>query len=221
MENRWFEAVDIYCERLSSGFWAEPVNSVTNIFFLLTSFMAFRLWQKSASRSWDMLALAILIGIVGVGSFIFHTVATKWASLADVIPIAIYIHFGLALFLYRIMKFDLMFTMLGTFFYFIFGVGLQRIVPPDFFNRSGQYSGAILLLLLMAAFAYIRKVPSARYFLMGFIIFGISLIFRSMDMPMCAEFPLGLHFMWHLLNAVVMYVVYKGIMSYSRLSVKV
>lgn len=216
-QNNWFEPVDIYCERLSPDFWAEPLNAISNIFFIIAAFMAFRLWQRSAARSWDLLTMSGLMAVVGIGSFLFHTVATRWASLADVIPIAIFIHFGLGVFLFRVMKLDLMWAMLGAFLYLVFGMGLQKVVPPEFFNRSGQYASAVLLLLLISIAAYIKHVPSAKYFLGAFILFIVSLYFRSMDNAWCAMIPYGVHYMWHFLNSVVMYFVFKGVISYSHI----
>jgi len=35
MQNWLFEPLDIYCERVGSGFWDEPLNAITNISFLL------------------------------------------------------------------------------------------------------------------------------------------------------------------------------------------
>jgi hypothetical protein len=38
-------------------------------------------------------------------------------------------------------------------------------------------------------------------------IFLLSLTFRTIDKAACASFPLGTHFLWHLLNALVLYVL--------------
>ena len=65
-----------YCERTGAGFWAEPVNAMTN--------------------------LAFLVAAVGVGSFLWHTFATPWAEWADVIPIGLFIAVFLASFLRRV-----------------------------------------------------------------------------------------------------------------------
>jgi hypothetical protein len=39
------------------------------------------------------------------------------------------------------------------------------------------------------------------------VIFAISLTFRTVDIAICPQFPLGTHFIWHILNAVVLYVL--------------
>jgi hypothetical protein len=225
MENYWDQSVDIYCERLSAAFWAEPINALSNIFFLMAAFSSYRLWRKSAYANllygWDMLTLIALMTIIGIGSFLFHTIATRWAGLADVLPIALFIHFGFGVFLYRVAKAGLLWSMLGVFIFGLAGFGLQKIIPAEFVNRSVQYIPAATLLLGLSIWCYVKRVPSAKYFLRACLIFGISLTLRSLDMAICEQLPIGIHYMWHFLNSLVLFYVFKGIISYSHLSVKV
>ena len=39
-------AIDIYCERIDTAFWAEPVNAVTNLAFILAALYGWRLAAK-------------------------------------------------------------------------------------------------------------------------------------------------------------------------------
>ncbi len=221
LNNNWHDTVDIYCERLSPAFWAEPVNAITNIFFILAAVFALRLWKNSAARTWDSLVLAILMLVVGVGSFTFHTVATRWAGLADVLPIAFFIHFSFGVFLYRVANAGLMVSMLGVFLFGLYSVGIQKVIPPEILNRSGQYMGAVTLLLGISLYCYVARIPSMKYFVLALLTFAVSLTLRSFDMAICESFPIGIHFMWHVLNSIVMFFVFKGIISYSRVSVSV
>ena len=50
-----------------------------------------RLFTPTVLRAW-LLAMLLLIG---VGSFAFHTLATRWAGALDVLFIALYLHFYL------------------------------------------------------------------------------------------------------------------------------
>ena len=71
------EHIDLYCERSSPEFWAEPINALTNASFLIA---AGAIWFTSRRSDtivpavWLFIALAAAIGI---GSFVFHTVATS------------------------------------------------------------------------------------------------------------------------------------------------
>ena len=40
--------------------------------------------------------------------------------------------------------------------------------------------------------------------------FVVSLAFRTMDQAVCPAFPLGTHFIWHLLNAGVLYILLRA-----------
>lgn len=42
----WVAAVDIYCERTSAGFWAEPINALSNLSFPLGA-----LWAAVLARA--------------------------------------------------------------------------------------------------------------------------------------------------------------------------
>ncbi|PDT45635.1 hypothetical protein [Sinorhizobium fredii] len=51
--------------------------------------------ETSKDGGWAMLAacvLAILTASVGVGSFLFHTLANSWSLIADILPIAVVIY---------------------------------------------------------------------------------------------------------------------------------
>jgi len=39
------------------------------------------------------------------------------------------------------------------------------------------------------------------------MIFTVSLALRTIDLAACETFPVGTHFLWHLLNAAVLYVL--------------
>ena len=86
------ERLNNYCERLGPEFWSEPLNAVTNAAFLVAALLAFVLWRRKTPDDAVGLILILIVFLTGVGSFLFHTVATRWALLADVIPIALFIH---------------------------------------------------------------------------------------------------------------------------------
>ena len=88
----WRDPVIDYCERRDHGFWSEPVNALTNIAFLLAAAAAFALWRRRRETDYPALALIVVTALVGVGSFVFHTVATRGAMLFDVVPIAVFIY---------------------------------------------------------------------------------------------------------------------------------
>ncbi|MEG4207359.1 hypothetical protein QUA20_25970 [Microcoleus sp. Pol7_A1] len=82
--------IDLYCERLIPGLWSEPLNAISNVSFIIAAWAIWQLAQRHHKISpgiWILIALATSIGI---GSFLFHTFATRWANLLKVIPILLF-----------------------------------------------------------------------------------------------------------------------------------
>jgi hypothetical protein len=46
-------------------------------------------------------------------------------------------------------------------------------------------------------------------------LFALSLAFRVVDLPICPAFPTGTHFVWHLLNALVLYVLLRAAIAHA------
>ena len=78
----WTAPVDIYCERLGPGFWAEPLNAVTNASFLIAAFICWRMAAARGRFHGMTRALILILATIGVGSFLFHTFAERWAGAA-------------------------------------------------------------------------------------------------------------------------------------------
>jgi len=89
----WSEKFFAYCERASDAqFWAEPFNAVSNVAFLIAAAAAAFYLARTADAATRRVewALVVIVFIIGIGSFLFHTYATRWASVADTAPIGIF-----------------------------------------------------------------------------------------------------------------------------------
>lgn len=208
----WFEPIAGYCERGSPAFWAEPVNAVSNAAFLVAGTVAFRRARTVDDR--PAAALALLTAIVGVGSFLFHTLAVRWAMLADVVPIAVFIHAYFFLAMVRFLRFGLVAAAAATLAFAGFGFGLVPALDAAagrsveaLTNGSVDYLPAVLALLGVAVGLRWLGDPSstARRLAALALLFGVSLALRTMDRSVCARVPVGTHALWHLLNAGILF----------------
>ena len=200
----WWVPIDLYCERTDASFWAEPANALTNMAFLIAAAAAFWLWRRAGSRDWPALALIIVVVAVGIGSFAFHTLATRGAVLADVIPIAIFIYGYLLLALRRFLRLLAGVSVAIVVVYAAGAEALSRLAPPDTLNGSIGYLPALVALIVVARAA---RGHARRGLELAVLIFTVSLALRTIDLAVCDTFPLGTHFLWHLLNATVLYVL--------------
>jgi hypothetical protein len=200
----WSAPIDLYCERTDVSFWAEPANALTNAGFLIAAAVAFLLWRRAGGRDWPALALIVVVVAVGLGSFTFHTVATRGAMLADVIPIAIFIYGYLLLALRRFLHLSAGVAIAIVVGYAAGAQALSWLAPPRALNGSIDYLPALVAMVAMARVTHGR---ARRDLELAVMIVTVSLALRTIDLAACEIFPVGTHFLWHLLNAVVLYVL--------------
>jgi Ceramidase len=205
-------AVDNYCERTDPSFWSEPLNALTNAAFLVAAATAVVLWRRADKQDWPSLWLIAVAAIVGIGSFLFHTFANRWSLLADVIPIAVFIYSYFLLALRRYLGLGIVAAVLVTACFAAFNMNFDRIwyavVGPYSLNGSIGYLPAATALMVIGGAALSKRADMAgRGLLLAAAIFAVSLTFRSIDEAACATLPMGTHFLWHTLNAVVLFVL--------------
>ena len=218
-----------YCERgLDPSFWAEPFNALSNLGFIAAGIFAAR---ELAARPADegktfRWALTVTVFIIGIGSFLFHTLATPLSATADVAPIGVFMLAYLAYALYRFvgMPVWLILPALGGFAWLIRqAMQLQcgQIDIPvlgtilentNCLNGSTGYLPALGAMLLIGFWLVVRRHPSAPYVLAASVVFMLSVTFRTMDRLWCHDFTfaghvIGTHFLWHLLNSTTLYLL--------------
>lgn len=204
----WSRPVDIYCERTDPSFWAEPVNALTNAAFLIAAIVAFVQWRRAGERDWPVAILIALVAVIGVGSFIFHTVATQDAQLFDIVPIALFIYAYLFFALCRFLGLGLFAAIVLLVAFAALSVAEGLLVPAHALNGSHAYLPALAATLVIGWLA--RHRPAGPFILGAGGTLLLSLVFRTVDSAVCAGFPLGTHFLWHLLNAAVLYLLLRA-----------
>jgi len=217
--------LDNYCERAGdASLWAEPLNAVTNLAFILAALLVARALRCHPERSEgspamgegilrvaqndkkiDLWLLAAALFSIGVGSGLWHLFATKETMLADVIPIAIFINIYLLSALRRLFALRWLLVLLLWGGYQAVSVAAQLTLPADMWHGSVMYLPTFAALAVMTVAFFLRKSAFARVFLLVMLVWTASLIFRTADLEICGSFPVGTHFLWHILNAWVLW----------------
>ncbi|MDX1711549.1 MAG: ceramidase domain-containing protein [Rhodovibrionaceae bacterium] len=207
MPGDWTATIDIYCERVGQAFWAEPVNAITNAAFIVAAALVFLRQRRDGTLEAGSGILLALMAAIGIGSFLFHTVATRWAALADTLPILLFILVYLALTLRR--GFGLSWVVAGALtLAFVpasaaLASGLSSVVGGALGGSQG-YLPAFLALLIVGFILHLRGHQTGGGLMLAAGLFAVSLTFRTLDQKLCAAVPFGTHFMWHVLNAVLL-----------------
>lgn len=157
--------IDIYCERIEPGLWAEPLNAITNLAFIIAAFLLIRMILRSDPAIRRFAAAPAWVCALGVAGVL----------------------------------------------------GLAMAVPPLTGFRGGSYVAALTALVIIGGFLkFGPKHAGGTALLMAAAIFAVSLTFRTVDAPICAAVPIGTHFMWHLLNGCVLFIVVRALVLFGR-----
>jgi Ceramidase len=204
----WTSQIDVYCERTDFAFWSEPLNALTNLAFLVAAALLWRA-QSAAGSPVDARdrALPVLIAAIGVASFLFHTLATVWAALADKLTILAFAAYFLFLFLFRVAQFRTASALVWACVFAGLSYAFPKLMPGAAAAGSAGYLPYLVALLLIGAYLWRRQRAAARAVLGATLLFVLALALRTADPAVCHSIPTGTHFLWHVLNAVVLYVL--------------
>ena len=214
----WFKPLDEYCERVGPAFWAEPLNAVSNFAFLFAFLLAFQMCRRqSAGRGgfW----LTGLLAAVGIGSFLYHTVANLWSMFADIIPIYIFqislvVLYGAAFANHHGKPKSAGITLVLSFF-IVATVAFLK-VPREIANGSFAYASSLLTITLLAIGQYYLGGRRSTTLLLASALFAVAIVFRTMDEAICQHFQLGTHFLWHGINAAVLFLAICAYLQMTR-----
>lgn len=195
----WFRRLDNYCERIDPSYWSEPLNAVSDAAFLVAALLC---WRMPGARSDPGARLLIaILAAIGVGSYLFHTHARGWALIPDVVPIQAFI---------------LVYFWLATtrFFGLLGWAGLAAVVLfVPFDNLAARAVATVTVgrlrprtdpdrrLRLRAPPPGPRHRPRPRHRRRSP---RPLLFFRTVEAAICAAVPVGTHFIWHLLNGLML-----------------
>ncbi len=197
----WLAAVDGYCERVGPGYWAEPLNALTNLAFVLAAAV---MWPRVRGLPLGR-AMCAVLAVIGVGSWLFHTHANRLTGVMDVAPIAVFILLYVFAAARDFLGLRPLLAGLVAAGFVPWAVVLTPVFAAlPFFGISAFYWPVPLLILVFAGLLVRRAPATSRGLALGAGILVFSLVFRSLDQAACAAFPVGTHFMWHLLNAVML-----------------
>lgn len=203
--------VDLYCERLASGLLAEPVNAATNIAFFVAAWVLWRQARREGSGSGELSMLIGLMVAIGIGSGLFHTFAETWAMVLDVVPILLFQLAFLWIYSRRVIGWQgwSAAALVGGFLL----ASLYAREFPHLLNGSLTYALAITAILALGTYHWLAQKPARLLLIAAAGVFAVSLFFRTIDEAVCPQFPLGTHFLWHLLDAVVLYLCGRSLLA--------
>lgn len=195
----------IYLETLEGRLPVEPFNTFSNLIFLvLIMYWGFKVY-KNPSRHRFLAWVLPIIGISYIGGTIYHATRSHefWLRL-DWMPIMFLCATLVVYFIFKLVepwwqRLLWVFVLLGASF-------LLRILPlPSGLRISLGYiitAGTILVPIIW--YLINTKGKYLGLLVTAFVIFGVAIFFRSIDLHQ-NFFPMGTHWLWHLLGGIAVH----------------
>ena len=220
MQQSTLTFLDSYCERAGqAGLFSEPLNVFTNLAFTLAAILAYKALRRSGDAGFravgDLWVLMLALFSIGIGSGLWHIEPTGATLLADVLPIAFFINLFIISALRRLFGCSWWMTFGCWGIYAVATVAAQKLLPPDLLNGTIMYIPSYAALLAMVLALARKKLSEYRVVARVLMVWTISLILRTVDIEWCAMLPIGTHFLWHLLNAYVIYTLLRMLIAHS------
>jgi hypothetical protein len=200
------------CERSGEGFLAEPLNVVSSFAFIAVAIAVYRHYKNHEDLEskwiWDIHALTFITFLIGVNSVIFHAFPNPTTELADTLTIVLFIILYFWSVLYRIGRTNFFQALIC----FVAFVGFSHVLVAQFpraLNDSIGYLSSMVALIMIAVHLHLRARRSASQFMFAALIGVVSLSCRIVDRVLCEHTHIGTHFLWHILNAILIYILLK------------
>lgn len=201
--------VDLYCERVEPGLLSEPANALSNIAIVVAAWFAWQYARQRNEQTAGILLLVALIVAFGLGSGLFHTFANVTTRVLDAVPIAAFVAAYLWIYVHRVLGGARVISTVCVMVFVVAAIFARQF--PELLNGSIIYAPA-LLLAVAGGLVHSVRCRYERFSLLGAAgVFVLALVFRTMDNPVCESFPLGTHFLWHLLNAAAIYLAMRAL----------
>ena len=186
-----------YCERTSLDAFAEPINAISNIAFIICGIVL--MFKKGMKLN----PLPYSVIFIGISSFLFHYIPTSLFSALDISSILLFVVIYNYMLTKNILKYSIFQSILSSIALIIISFLIGILFFKTIAGASSFYLG--LLLYMIYILFLIKKIDYIKYFFIAIILFVISLILRSIDIYLCKFFSIGTHFIWHILNSLVIY----------------
>lgn len=202
------------CERHGLGFLAEPLNVLSSFAFVAVAISIYRYYQKEEDiqnrRIWDIQILTFITFMIGVNSVIFHAYPTPTTELMDTVAIVFFIIIYFWSVLFRIGRCNF-FQAAICFIAFVGGSHMLVSQFPQALNDSIGYLSSMIALIVIAVHLHLKARPSSQHFMLAAIVGVCSLFCRAIDHDICDHIGFGTHFIWHSLNATLLYILLKQV----------
>lgn len=179
----------------------------------ISAYFTFQFVRTHHIRNLTIQILPLILVVAGVGSMLWHGMPSLLTSFADLLPLSAFV---LVSFFFLLDKFlPNKGLAWGIFLLFIL------VEIPFVFGILPSFNGFISYVLAFIFAIFVFVGVAKRYNLLPqlvpiIIVFAIALFFRTIDLTICPMFSIGTHFVWHILNAFLFYLIIRFLVEIEK-----
>lgn len=199
------KGLSTYCESGVGLFYTQPINTISNIALLISAYFAYQLIKTNNINNRTIIILPFILAVTGIGSILWHGMPNLLTNFADTLPLSAFVLLSLFFLLDKLLKKrKLMWQILLAFI---------LVEIPFIFHILPSFNGFLpyLIMLVFGVFVFyglIKKYKTLTSDLAIIItLFATAFFFRTIDHTVCPVLSMGTHFIWHILNALVFYLL--------------
>ena len=175
-----------WCERVSGGIFREPINTLSNLGFMVVGlYILYQLTYETSFNEFSGLnKITILYGVtvvyLGPGSMMMHGTNTEWGGWADNLSMVMYISIPWLYNCYKMSNWSVN-TLLKVYFSIILIYAIMRGMFGDGMGIGLNLFGVSIGLWVISEFLYKFWSPHMR-FISGFVGFLVLMLFGTFPM---------------------------------------
>lgn len=229
-----------YCEKSVPALVAQPANTASALAMLVVAMLGYNVWRKQGNGDRGSLLLVAAAFLIGIGAMLFHAMPNVLTLFADVVPIIVFIIGVFVLILSRLLGQSLLQTGLHICGFLCALLMVTLMFTPRALGHGVWLAVPLLALYILGGTLILRARLAMRqnshlvgrhaerldreYFpqvKMGYallqcgIVLALGLLVRAYDSTLCEQFPLGLHFVWHIIVAAAVYILLTACIRYA------
>ena len=204
--------IGIYCERIAFGNWQEPFNTISSLAFIVTGLLGLSLSFK-ISGDFLRVMMSLCALAIGTSSLLLHKGGVPLPLVYDIVPVLLFDVCAAWAVIARGCKTDAATTILLVVLVVLTSLALSPLSRELGLYFSGiEHLGFVLWMLIFAVVLMSRDMlNSGATLALASITLIIALWLRSIDIERCAVYTHGTHWLWHVANAIGMYLIIRGI----------
>ncbi len=208
------EAISTHCEK-PVGFISEPVNTISNIAFFISAFLIYKLLHKNRVTNPHLYRLFWLAVLVGIGSTLYHSFNNPYTLILDQAPIYTFILYSLFLITSYASKNITTRFLIPMMLIFIQIFVLSK-APAFILDIPTVHITNLLFVSLLVIWFYRRLGKIGLSIIPIISVYGLAIVVRGFDMPVCSINNFGTHFLWHILTATAVYLTMRFLIKLDK-----